>query len=81
MFTYSLYSLAILVIHAVLYVTVVTQVLDGVRPFLSVAGGAISVDKLEGVGGLQVLHTVFHTVLNTSLIAASTSETPSHCLL
>jgi hypothetical protein len=42
----------------VLHVTVATQVLDGVRPFLSVAGGAISVDRLEGVGGLQVLLTV-----------------------
>jgi Fe-S cluster biogenesis protein NfuA len=28
-------------------------VLDGVRPFLSVAGGSIEVESLQGVGGLQ----------------------------
>lgn len=28
-------------------------VLDGVRPFLQVAGGDISIDRLEGVDGLQ----------------------------
>jgi hypothetical protein len=33
------------------------QILDGVRPFLSVAGGAISVAQLDGVGGLQVNDT------------------------
>ncbi|KAG5184545.1 NifU-like domain-containing protein [Tribonema minus] len=31
----------------------IEKVLDGVRPFLSVAGGAISVAALEGVGGMQ----------------------------
>lgn len=31
----------------------IEKVLDGVRPFLSVAGGKISVDKITGVGGLQ----------------------------
>lgn len=31
----------------------VEGVLDGVRPFLSVAGGKISVVSLTGVGGLQ----------------------------
>ena len=31
----------------------VEKVLDGVRPFLSVAGGKISIDKITGVGGLQ----------------------------
>jgi len=29
------------------------QVLDGVRPFLKVAGGSISIVDLKGVGGLQ----------------------------
>mmetsp|Transcript_541 Transcript_541/g.1275 ORF Transcript_541/g.1275 Transcript_541/m.1275 type:complete len:104 (-) Transcript_541:328-639(-) len=28
-------------------------VLDGVRPFLQVAGGTIDIDKIEGVDGLQ----------------------------
>jgi Fe-S cluster biogenesis protein NfuA len=28
-------------------------VLDGVRPFLQVAGGSIDVDRIDGVGGLQ----------------------------
>eukprot|EP00538_Stauroneis_constricta_P005123 CAMPEP_0119551662 /NCGR_PEP_ID=MMETSP1352-20130426/4851_1 /TAXON_ID=265584 /ORGANISM="Stauroneis constricta, Strain CCMP1120" /LENGTH=242 /DNA_ID=CAMNT_0007597757 /DNA_START=120 /DNA_END=848 /DNA_ORIENTATION=- len=28
-------------------------VLDGVRPFLQVAGGSIDIDRVEGVGGLQ----------------------------
>ncbi|CAM9893566.1 unnamed protein product [Choristocarpus tenellus] len=32
----------------------IEKVLDGVRPFLSVAGGEISIDSLTGVGGLQV---------------------------
>ncbi|CAN0469070.1 unnamed protein product, partial [Discosporangium mesarthrocarpum] len=31
----------------------IDKVLDGVRPFLSVAGGSIKVDSLTGVGGLQ----------------------------
>lgn len=31
----------------------VNIVLDGVRPFLQVAGGSIDIHKLEGVGGLQ----------------------------
>eukprot|EP00611_Tribonema_gayanum_P029078 TRINITY_DN7680_c0_g2_i3.p1 TRINITY_DN7680_c0_g2~~TRINITY_DN7680_c0_g2_i3.p1 ORF type:complete len:251 (+),score=87.24 TRINITY_DN7680_c0_g2_i3:153-905(+) len=31
----------------------IEKVLDGVRPFLAVAGGAISVAALEGVGGMQ----------------------------
>lgn len=31
----------------------IEKVLDGVRPFLTVAGGKISVDKITGVGGLQ----------------------------
>eukprot|EP00638_Chattonella_subsalsa_P006953 CAMPEP_0117758584 /NCGR_PEP_ID=MMETSP0947-20121206/15470_1 /TAXON_ID=44440 /ORGANISM="Chattonella subsalsa, Strain CCMP2191" /LENGTH=181 /DNA_ID=CAMNT_0005578809 /DNA_START=232 /DNA_END=777 /DNA_ORIENTATION=+ len=31
----------------------VDGVLDGVRPFLSVAGGKINVEELRGVGGLQ----------------------------
>ena len=31
----------------------VEKVLDGVRPFLSVAGGKISVASITGVGGLQ----------------------------
>ena len=28
-------------------------VLDGVRPFLQVAGGSIEIDRIEGVDGLQ----------------------------
>jgi lysyl-tRNA synthetase class 2 len=28
-------------------------VLDGVRPFLAVAGGKITIDSLTGIGGLQ----------------------------
>ncbi|CAM9703085.1 unnamed protein product [Chrysoparadoxa australica] len=32
----------------------IEKVLDGVRPFLSVAGGSISLESLDGVGGLQV---------------------------
>jgi lysyl-tRNA synthetase class 2 len=31
----------------------VNVVLDGVRPFLQVAGGTIDIDRIEGVGGLQ----------------------------
>jgi Fe-S cluster biogenesis protein NfuA len=31
----------------------VETVLDGVRPFLAVAGGKISVTSIQGVGGLQ----------------------------
>eukprot|EP01041_Mallomonas_annulata_P007930 gene7930-16236_t len=31
----------------------IETVLDGVRPFLSVAGGKISIDSISGVGGLQ----------------------------
>ena len=31
----------------------VNVVLDGVRPFLQVAGGEIEIDRIEGVGGLQ----------------------------
>lgn len=31
----------------------IETVLDGVRPFLAVAGGKISVEALSGVGGLQ----------------------------
>jgi len=31
----------------------IETVLDGVRPFLAVAGGKISVDSIKGVGGLQ----------------------------
>lgn len=31
----------------------VNLVLDGVRPFLQVAGGSIEIDKLENLGGLQ----------------------------
>jgi len=31
----------------------VNIVLDGVRPFLQVAGGSIEVDRIEGVDGLQ----------------------------
>lgn len=30
-----------------------TQVLEGVRPFLMVAGGSIEVREISGVGGLQ----------------------------
>jgi len=31
----------------------INVVLDGVRPFLQVAGGTIDIDRLENVGGLQ----------------------------
>lgn len=31
----------------------IETVLDGVRPFLAVAGGKISVQSISGVGGLQ----------------------------
>lgn len=31
----------------------INVVLDGVRPFLQVAGGSIDVDRIEGVNGLQ----------------------------
>jgi lysyl-tRNA synthetase class 2 len=31
----------------------VNIILDGVRPFLQVAGGDICIDRLEGLGGLQ----------------------------
>ena len=31
----------------------VETVLDGVRPFLSIAGGKISVEKINGIGSLQ----------------------------
>jgi lysyl-tRNA synthetase class 2 len=31
----------------------INVVLDGVRPFLTVAGGSIDIDRMEGVGGLQ----------------------------
>lgn len=31
----------------------VNVVLDGVRPFLQVAGGTIGIDRIDGVGGLQ----------------------------
>lgn len=31
----------------------VDTVLDGVRPFLSVAGGKITIDSITGVGGMQ----------------------------
>lgn len=31
----------------------VNVVLDGVRPFLTVAGGSIEIDRIEGEGGLQ----------------------------
>jgi lysyl-tRNA synthetase class 2 len=31
----------------------ITIVLDGVRPFLRVAGGSIDLDRIEGVDGLQ----------------------------
>eukprot|EP00339_Tiarina_fusa_P015552 CAMPEP_0116997528 /NCGR_PEP_ID=MMETSP0472-20121206/937_1 /TAXON_ID=693140 ORGANISM="Tiarina fusus, Strain LIS" /NCGR_SAMPLE_ID=MMETSP0472 /ASSEMBLY_ACC=CAM_ASM_000603 /LENGTH=217 /DNA_ID=CAMNT_0004696445 /DNA_START=79 /DNA_END=732 /DNA_ORIENTATION=- len=31
----------------------INVVLDGVRPFLDVAGGSIEIDRLENVGGLQ----------------------------
>jgi hypothetical protein len=60
-------------------------VLDGVRPFLSVAGGAISVDKLEGVGGLQVLLTVLLltvlvlTVLLTVVLSVYIHQYISSC--
>ena len=31
----------------------INVVLDGVRPFLQVAGGSIDIDRIEGVDGLQ----------------------------
>ena len=31
----------------------IETVLDGVRPFLAVAGGSISIDSITGIGGLQ----------------------------
>lgn len=31
----------------------INVVLDGVRPFLQVAGGTIDIDRIEGVDGLQ----------------------------
>jgi len=31
----------------------VNVVLDGVRPFLQVAGGSIDIDRMEGIDGLQ----------------------------
>ena len=31
----------------------INVVLDGVRPFLQVAGGSIEIDRIEGVDGLQ----------------------------
>lgn len=31
----------------------VNLVLDGVRPFLQVAGGSINIDRIEGVDGIQ----------------------------
>jgi len=34
--------------------TAIETVLDGVRPFLAVAGGKISIQDIKGVGGLQV---------------------------
>jgi len=36
----------------------IESVLDGVRPFLSVAGGKISIDSITGVGGLQPVVTL-----------------------
>lgn len=36
----------------------IETVLDGVRPFLSVAGGKISIQSLTGVGGLQPIITL-----------------------
>lgn len=36
----------------------IETVLDGVRPFLSVAGGKISIDSITGVGGLQPMVTL-----------------------
>jgi Fe-S cluster biogenesis protein NfuA len=36
----------------------IEKVLDGVRPFLSVAGGKISVESITGVGGLQPVVTL-----------------------
>jgi len=36
----------------------IETVLDGVRPFLSVAGGKISIQSLTGVGGLQPVITL-----------------------
>jgi hypothetical protein len=34
----------------------INVVLDGVRPFLDVAGGSIDIDRLEGIDGLQPTH-------------------------
>jgi lysyl-tRNA synthetase class 2 len=31
----------------------INVVLDGVRPFLQVAGGSIEIDRIENLGGLQ----------------------------
>jgi Fe-S cluster biogenesis protein NfuA len=31
----------------------INVILDGVRPFLKVAGGTIEIDRIQGVGGLQ----------------------------
>lgn len=31
----------------------INVVLDGVRPFLQIAGGTIDIDRIEGVDGLQ----------------------------
>ena len=45
----------------------VNEVLDGVRPFLSVAGGAIDVVSLVGVGGLQPTVTLKMTGSSASL--------------
>lgn len=36
----------------------IETVLDGVRPFLSVAGGKISIESIAGVGGLQPVLTL-----------------------
>lgn len=36
----------------------IETVLDGVRPFLSVAGGKISIESIAGVGGLQPVVTL-----------------------
>jgi lysyl-tRNA synthetase class 2 len=36
-----------------LVVDEVEVILDGVRPFLQVAGGSIDLDRIEGEGGLQ----------------------------
>lgn len=34
----------------------IEKVLDGVRPFLSVAGGSISIQSLTGVSSIQARH-------------------------